>query len=55
MIGPMIGAGAEAHTLFEICAVPGLFAAAAIWVVAGHKRRGEAAAPAAAPVRTAEA
>ncbi len=34
VIGSLIGAGAEAHTLFEICAVPGLFAALAIWLVA---------------------
>jgi AAHS family 4-hydroxybenzoate transporter-like MFS transporter len=43
VVGLMIGAGAEAHTLFEICAVPGLFAAVAIWLVAGHRRREAAA------------
>ena len=34
VIGSLISAGAEAHTLFEICAIPGLFAALAIWLVA---------------------
>jgi AAHS family 4-hydroxybenzoate transporter-like MFS transporter len=37
VIGTLISAGAEAHTLFEICAVPGLFAAVAIWMVAGKR------------------
>jgi AAHS family 4-hydroxybenzoate transporter-like MFS transporter len=34
VIGSLIQAGATPHTLFELCAVPGLFAAAAIWFVA---------------------
>jgi hypothetical protein len=44
----MIGAGAETHTLFEICAVPGLFAALAIWLTARGKPL--AASAATAPV-----
>lgn len=34
VIGKLIEAGVEAHALFEICAVPGLFAAVAIGLVA---------------------
>jgi AAHS family 4-hydroxybenzoate transporter-like MFS transporter len=34
VIGSLIGSGATPHTLFELCAVPGLFAAVAIWLVA---------------------
>jgi benzoate transport len=34
VIGLLIEAGATPHTLFEICAIPGLFSAAAIWFVA---------------------
>lgn len=34
VIGLLIEAGANAHTLFELCAIPGLFSAAAIWFVA---------------------
>lgn len=37
VIGALIGAGADAHSLFELCAIPGLFAAAAIWFVARKK------------------
>ncbi|HEY4029769.1 MAG TPA: MFS transporter [Caulobacteraceae bacterium] len=59
VIGLMIEAGAQAHTLFEICAAPGLFAALAIWLVAGHKRRETpaelATEPVAGQVRAAEA
>lgn len=47
VVGLLITAGAEAHTLFEICAVPGLFAAFAIWLVA-RKRPQRAAGPIAA-------
>ena len=50
VIGLMIGAGAEAHTLFEICAVPGVFAAAAIWLVARNRPLGAPASLAGAPV-----
>ncbi len=52
VIGKLIEAGAEARTLFEICAVPGLFAAVAIWLVA---RNGTAAAPAPIAVQPANA
>jgi len=34
VIGMLLEAGAQPRTLFEICAVPGLFSAAAIWFVA---------------------
>jgi AAHS family 4-hydroxybenzoate transporter-like MFS transporter len=34
VIGMLIEAGAAPRTLFEICAIPGLFSAAAIWFVA---------------------
>lgn len=34
VIGMLIEAGAQPRTLFEICAIPGLFSAAAIWFVA---------------------
>ncbi|MGZ3401475.1 MAG: MFS transporter [Caulobacteraceae bacterium] len=47
VIGLLLEAGAEAHTLFELCAIPGLFAAVAIWFVA-RKRSAAPAAPAAA-------
>jgi benzoate transport len=40
VVGMLIEAGANAHTLFQICAIPGLFSAAAIWFVA---RRGSSA------------
>ena len=52
VIGKLIEAGAEAHTLFEICAIPGLFAALAIWLVARH---GSSAAPAPVPVQAVNA
>ena len=50
VIGTLISAGVGAHTLFEICAIPGLFSAVAIWFVA---RKGSVApsAPVAAAVR----
>lgn len=38
-IGKLIEAGATAHSLFEICAVPGLFSAVVIWIVA--RKRGQ--------------
>jgi AAHS family 4-hydroxybenzoate transporter-like MFS transporter len=34
VIGTLHGAGATPQTLFELCAIPGLFAAAATWFVA---------------------
>ena len=34
VIGTLHGAGARPQTLFELCAIPGLFAAAATWFVA---------------------
>jgi AAHS family 4-hydroxybenzoate transporter-like MFS transporter len=34
VIGALLEVGATPHTLFELCAIPGLFAAAAIWFVA---------------------
>ena len=40
VIGMLIATGVEPRTLFEICAVPGLFSAAAIWFVA---RKGSSA------------
>ena len=43
VIGKLIEAGVGAHALFEICAVPGLFAAVAIWLVA--RRSAAAASP----------
>jgi benzoate transport len=42
VIGALLEVGATPRTLFELCAIPGLFAAAAIWFVA----RNGAAAPA---------
>jgi benzoate transport len=50
VIGMLIAAGAEPHTLFELCAIPGLFSAAAIWFVA---RKGSSAP--AAPIAAARA
>jgi AAHS family 4-hydroxybenzoate transporter-like MFS transporter len=38
VIGKLLEAGATAHSLFEICAIPGLFAAIAIWFVARKSR-----------------
>lgn len=52
LIGTLIGAGATAHTLFEICAIPGLFSAAAIWFVA---RKGSVAPSAPVAAQAAEA
>ena len=52
VIGLLLAAGAEAHTLFEICAVPGLFAAVAIWLVA---RKGAAARRAPVPAQAVNA
>src|SRR6185312_14660585 len=47
LIGMLIEGGAEPRTLFELCAIPGLFSAAAIWFVA---RKGSTApAPRVAP------
>jgi AAHS family 4-hydroxybenzoate transporter-like MFS transporter len=37
VIGSLIAAGVGAHALFEICAIPGLFAALAIWLVARNR------------------
>jgi hypothetical protein len=51
----MTGPGAEAHTLFEICALPGLIAAVAICQVAGHRRREAADEPTAGQAQTAAA
>ncbi len=34
VVGTLIAAGVQAHALFEICAIPGLFAALAVWLVA---------------------
>ena len=45
VIGKLLEAGATPHTLFEICAVPGLFSATVIWIVASRNR--SAAGPAA--------
>jgi AAHS family 4-hydroxybenzoate transporter-like MFS transporter len=42
VIGSLIEAGATPHTLFELCAIPGLFAAAAIWFVARNGATGSA-------------
>ena len=44
VIGKLLEAGATAHSLFEICAVPGLFSAAAIWFVARKTRSAASAA-----------
>jgi len=43
VIGLLLGAHAEAHTLFELCAIPGLFSAAVIWFVARRRSAGLAA------------
>jgi AAHS family 4-hydroxybenzoate transporter-like MFS transporter len=43
VIGGLIEGGATPHILFELCAVPGVFAAVAIWLVA---RKGSSHAPA---------
>lgn len=48
VIGKLLEAGADAHTLFELCAIPGLFAAAAIWFVARRSRTVTPPAPLAA-------
>ena len=50
VVGLLITAGAEAHTLFELCAVPGLFAAFAIWLVARKRPQPTAGPIAAQPV-----
>jgi benzoate transport len=55
VVGLLITAGAEAHTLFEICAVPGVFAAFAIWLVARKRPHRAAAAPAPAQPVSAKA
>jgi AAHS family 4-hydroxybenzoate transporter-like MFS transporter len=47
VVGRLIELGATPHTLFELCAVPGLFGAAAIWFVA--RNGGTAPASPAAP------
>lgn len=52
VIGMLIEGGAAPRTLFELCAIPGLFSAAAIWFVA---RKGGAAPAAPVAARTAEA
>lgn len=52
VIGMLIEAGATPHTLFQICAIPGLFGAAAIWFVA---RKGASADPAALAPQPAKA
>jgi len=52
VIGLLIEAGANAHSLFELCAIPGLFGAAAIWFVA---RKGASAPTAPVAARAAEA
>ena len=44
VIGLLLAAGAEAHTLFELCAIPGLFSAAVIWLVARNNRSATSAA-----------
>jgi benzoate transport len=44
VIGLLLAAGAEAHTLFELCAIPGLFSAAVIWIVARNNRAASGAA-----------
>jgi AAHS family 4-hydroxybenzoate transporter-like MFS transporter len=38
VIGTLHGAGATPQTLFQLCAIPGLFAAAATWFVARNRR-----------------
>ena len=55
VVGLLITAGAEAHTLFEICAVPGLFAAFAIWLLARKRPLGATTAPMAAEPANAKA
>lgn len=52
VVGLLIEAGADAHSLFELCAIPGLFAAAAIWFVA---RKGSTAPTAPVAAQAAEA
>ena len=52
VIGTLHGAGARPQTLFELCAIPGLFAAAATWFVA---RNGAMAPSAPVAARAAEA
>jgi MFS family permease len=51
VIGSLLDVGATPRTLFEICAVPGLFGAAAIWFVARNGSTAPAAPVAAAGVR----
>jgi AAHS family 4-hydroxybenzoate transporter-like MFS transporter len=51
VIGSLIEAGATPHTLFEICAIPGLFSAAAIWFVARKGSTAPAASVAPGAVR----
>ena len=48
VIGVLDGAGARPQTLFELCAIPGLFAAAATWFLARNQRPVPAAPPGAA-------
>jgi len=48
VIGKLLEVGATPHSLFEICAVPGLFSAAAIWFVARKTRSAASAAALAA-------
>jgi AAHS family 4-hydroxybenzoate transporter-like MFS transporter len=52
VIGMLIEAGATPRTLFELCAIPGLFGAAAIWFVA---RKSSTAPTAPVAARAAEA
>ncbi len=52
VIGMLIEGGAAPRTLFELCAIPGLFSAAAIWFVA---RKGSVAPSAPVAARAAEA
>ena len=52
VIGGLIEGGATPHTLFELCAVPGVFAAIAIWLVA---RKGSSHVPAALAAEAAKA
>jgi MFS transporter, AAHS family, 4-hydroxybenzoate transporter len=52
VIGALLQVGATPHTLFELCAIPGLFGAAAIWFVA---RNGSTAPAPPLAARTAQA
>jgi AAHS family 4-hydroxybenzoate transporter-like MFS transporter len=55
VIGTLHGAGATAQTLFELCAIPGLFAAAATWFVARSRRPASAEPSTPVAARAAEA